>query len=153
MKRNAFIHVLKNDKELFTIRNVKVVDGATIYLEFEYHDDFVFMDGKTIAEIKGLSGFKRGRPTQKRGTYKYLNDKQKEINAKIAKKLKLYREKSGLNIHDVRKQIGVGPTYMSKLERGQVLMTKDNIEAITKIYNVKPDKCLNLLEEMKKEKE
>lgn len=152
VKKNNFLYIFKDDKELFCIRNVKV-DKSTIYLEFIYEDseNIVLLNPKDYAKVKGVTSFQQGRHKKtenEKSSFKKLTEAQKEINKKIAKKLKNYRIKKGLTRQDIQKEIATGYNFICKLERGKSQITRDNILTLTKMYEKEPNVCLSLLEQM-----
>lgn len=151
IKKNSFLHIMNGDKELLSIRNVKI-DKNDMYLEFYFKEseDFVFLNAKDYAKMKGMNSFQQGRHSQKDCKFKFndLTKEQKIINTKIGEKLKKYRIQKGLTRHDIQKAIGTTYDFVCKFEKGECEISRDNILILTKMYDKKPNTCLALLEEM-----
>lgn len=66
--------------------------------------------------------------------------------AKLGHRLRLYRERDALGLREAARRIGVSPTYLSRIERGQVPRPPSEriLRALAHLYDDEPAMLLHL---------
>lgn len=67
----------------------------------------------------------------------------KEQNIKYGQKLKIARESLGLTQEKVAEYLGLGPRYISDIERDKTKGSIDTLVKLCNIYNITPNDLLN----------
>ena len=72
-----------------------------------------------------------------------MNRKKSELNIKYGQKLKKARESLGLTQEKVAEYLGLGPRYISDIERNKTKGSIDTLIKLCNIYNLTPNDLLN----------
>ncbi len=72
-----------------------------------------------------------------------MSTKKSEQNIKYGNKLKLAREALGLTQEKVAEYLGLGPRYISDIERNKTKGSIDTLIKLCNIYNITPNDLLN----------
>ncbi len=72
-----------------------------------------------------------------------MKNKKYEQNIKYGNKLKLARESLGLTQEKVAEYLGLGPRYISDIERNKTKGSIDTLIKLCNIYNITPNDLLS----------
>ncbi len=72
-----------------------------------------------------------------------MKTKKNEQNIKFGNKLKLARETLGLTQEKVAEYLGLGPRYISDIERNKTKGSIDTLIKLCNIYNITPNDLLS----------
>ena len=72
-----------------------------------------------------------------------MNNKKSEQNIKYGQKLKRARESLGLTQEKVAEYLGLGPRYISDIERNKTKGSIDTLIKLCNIYNITPNDLLS----------
>ena len=72
-----------------------------------------------------------------------MKTKKNEQNLKFGNKLKLARETLGLTQEKVAEYLGLGPRYISDIERNKTKGSIDTLIKLCNIYNITPNDLLS----------
>lgn len=72
-----------------------------------------------------------------------MNNKKSEQNVNYGQKLKKAREALGLTQEKVAEYLGLGPRYISDIERNKTKGSIDTLIKLCNIYNITPNDLLS----------